>query len=328
MFFLVISYPLGKLNISSIFASDVLKILNPQILNKNMANSDLIQIEQPWQFKHAYKNKPEGTPIVLVEHNVEFDELEQSISSKSILTKKLLKIAKEKERYAVENADAVFATSQNDMDRLTDEFSIAKTKVHVIPNGVDVSQFHPLPKEEQEETKEKLGLGKKKVILFTGGKHAPNYTAVEEILKMSGKIKSKDIIFLVAGRVRDTFENRGNVLFTGYVDDISSYFKAADIAINPMMSGSGTNLKMLEYLASGIPAITTKIGARGLYVENGKDVIISEIGDFPMWINNLLNDDDLYVKLRVNGRKLVEEKYDWKRIAEKQMRVYEKLLER
>jgi glycosyltransferase involved in cell wall biosynthesis len=321
-------FVLGKKNIPPIFSGDILKIVNPRILKKKMRDSDFIQIEAPWQFEYAYKNKPEDTPIVLVEHNVEFDLLEQSVSSKSILIKKLLRIAKEKERYAVESADAIFAMSQEDMDRLTEEFNVTKTKVHIIPNGVDVSKFYPSPKEEQERMKEKIGLGKKKVILFTGWIHHPNFEAVEEILKISDKIKNKDIIFLVAGRVGDSFENRENVLFTGYVEGIMNYFKAADIAINPMMSGSGTNLKMLEYLASGIATITTKIGARGLDVENEKDLIISKIEDFPIHINNLLNDDDLCTILRESGRKLVEEKYDWKKIAEKQIRVYEKLLER
>jgi glycosyltransferase involved in cell wall biosynthesis len=311
-------FVLGKKNIPPIFSGDILKIVNPRILKKKMRDSDFIQIEAPWQFEYAYKNKPEDTPIVLVEHNVEFDLLEQSVSSKSILIKKLLRIAKEKERYAVESADAIFAMSQEDMDRLTEEFNVTKTKVHIIPNGVDVSKFYPSPKEEQERMKEKIGLGKKKVILFTGWIHHPNFEAVEEILKISDKIKNKDIIFLVAGRVGDSFENRENVLFTGYVEGIMNYFKAADIAINPMMSGSGTNLKMLEYLASGIATITTKIGARGLDVENEKDLIISKIEDFPIHINNLLNDDDLCTILRESGRKLVEEKYDWKKIAEKQ----------
>jgi len=318
---------LGKKNIPPIFSGDILKIVNPRILKKKMMDSDLIQIEHPWQFEYIYKNKPKNVPIILVEHNVEFDLLEQLTSSNSILTKQILRIAKEKEKYAVENADAIFAMSQEDMDRLTEVFSVAKAKVHVIPNGVNVSTFTPSSKEEREKTKERLGLCKKKVVLFTGWIHPPNFEAVEEILKMSDKIKNEDIIFLVAGRVGDSFKNRENVLFTGYADDIQNYFKAADIAINPMMSGSGTNLKMLEYLAAGIPTITTKIGARGFDVKNGKDLLISEIEDFPEWINDLLNDGNLYMKLRENGRKLVEEKYDWKRIAEKQMRIYEKLRE-
>ena len=319
---------LGKKNIPPIFSGAIIKILNPRILKEKMPNSDLIQIEHPWQFEYAYKNKPEDTPIVVVEHNVEFDLLERTTNSKSILIKKILRIAKEKERYAVESADAIFAMSQEDIDRLTEEFNVTKTKVHIIPNGVNVSTFTPSSKEEREKTKERLGFCKKKVVLFTGWIHPPNFKAVEEILKISDKIKNKDRLFLVAGRVGDGFKNQENVLFTGYVEDIQNYFKAADIAINPMMSGSGTNLKMLEYLASGIPTITTKIGARGLDVEDGKDVIISEIEDFPMWIDKLLDDDELYVKLRENGRKLAEEKYDWKKIVEKQIKIYEKVLER
>lgn len=324
---LFFSVLMGKLHMPSTHTGIILNLINPEVLKNQVSKADLIQVEQPWQFEYVYKNKPKNVPIILVEQNVEFELLEQTTNSKSILIRKLLKIAKEKEKYAVENADAVFATSQKDMYRLVDEFDIAKAKVHVIPNGVDVSRFYPFPKGEREEIKKTLGLSKRKVILFTGWKYAPNFKAVEEILKMSDKIKSKDVTFLIAGSVGDTFKNGNNILVTGFVDDILNYFKAADIAINPMMSGGGTNLKMLEYFASGIPTITTKIGARGLDVEDGKDVVISKIEDFSKWICDLLNDDELYTKLRENGRKLVEEKYDWKKIAEKQMRVYENLLE-
>jgi glycosyltransferase involved in cell wall biosynthesis len=146
-------------------------------------------------------------------------------------------------------------------------------------------------------------------------------------LKIAKKIKNKDILFIVAGSVGNSFKNLKNVLFTGYVDDISIYFKVADLAVNPMISGSGTNLKTLEYLACGIPTITTKVGARGLEIENEKHAIISEIEDFHKWINILLENSDLYAKLEINGRELVIDMYDWKQITKKQVVIYEKLLD-
>lgn len=319
------SYFTGVLNIPPVFTGNVLTAVNPKILNKYIENCDLIQVEHPWQFHYVFKKKPSMTPIILSEQNVEFDLLKQALVSESLFSKKLYRIIKEKEAYAVENSDSIFVTSTEDMKMLIKEFSVPKDKIHLIPNGVDLSVFHPPNIEDKEKIKKILGLSEKKVILFTGSKFVPNILAVNEILKIAEEIKDENVMFIVAGSVGNSFKSRKNVLFTGYVEDISDYFKIADIAINPMISGSGTNLKILEYLSSGIPTITTKTGARGHDFENGKHVIISEIVNFPNWINILLNDLDLCAKLKKNGQELVTDCYDWKQIAKTQIKIYEKL---
>lgn len=330
LFSVMTSYISDILHSPPIFSGDCNKLfsLNPRILNEWINRSDLLQIEHPWQFEYIFKKTTEDKPIILVEHNVECDLFEQDSTSKSALYKKLLGVITNKEQYAVENADAVLTMSQSDTDRLAGYFKVSKSKFHVIPNGVNTSEFNPSSEEEKNKIKKMMGLSNKKVILFTGYKHGPNIEAVTEIKKMSQNIKNENVIFLVAGRVGDSFSNEENVLFTGYVDEISNYFKVADIAINPMISGSGTNLKMLEYLASGIPTITTDIGARGLDVTDNENVILSEIENFPENINHLIEDPDLCFNLKANGRKLAEEKYDWKNIAQKVLKIYDALINR
>ncbi|MDW5549184.1 glycosyltransferase family 4 protein [Methanosarcina sp.] len=318
---LYIKYP------SRIFSGNFLNVDDSSLLYKCMKDADIIQVEHPWQFQFIYNNRPHEIPIILVEHNVEFDLFEQVMNSNSIIMRKLLKICRKKEEFAAKKADAVFAVSKDDAKKLCEEFHISESKVHVIPNGVDTSNFVPYINSEKEKTKKLMNLNEKKIILFTGSRHISNIHAVNNILEISKKIKDKNILFIVAGSVGNSFKNLKNVLFTGYVDDISIYFKVADLAVNPMISGSGTNLKILEYLACGIPTITTKVGARGLEIENEKHVIISEIEDFPEWINILLEDSDLCTKLEVNGRELVIDMYDWKQIAKKEFTVYEKLVD-
>jgi Glycosyltransferase len=104
-----------------------------------------------------------------------------------------------------------------------------------------------------------------------------------------------------------------NVYLLGLVSEEEklSIYQEASVAINPMMSGSGTNLKVLGYLASGIPLITTPIGARGLGLEHNKNAIICEIPDFPKNIYELLLDDEKALFLTKSGRELVETTYDW-----------------
>ena len=81
-----------------------------------------------------------------------------------------------------------------------------------------------------------------------------------------------------------------NIGFTGITTDEEKelYLSITDIAINPMMTGSGTNLKMLDYMANGIPVISTEVGARGLDIPNGY-IVTSNIENFEYYILNIEN---------------------------------------
>lgn len=109
-----------------------------------------------------------------------------------------------------------------------------------------------------------------------------------------------------------------NVLLLGQISDEEKLelYRSADVALNPMLSGSGTNIKMLDYMAAGLPVISTPTGARGLEIESYKHAIICDLPEFPAKITEILEDDRLRSKLIANSRRLVAEKYDWKRIAE------------
>jgi glycosyltransferase involved in cell wall biosynthesis len=102
--------------------------------------------------------------------------------------------------------------------------------------------------------------------------------------------------------------------------------RAADVALNPMFSGSGTNLKMLEYFAAGLPVVTTAVGARGLDLTSGRHAIICPVEDFPGQVARVLRDDGLRARLGSEGRRLVEEAYDWGRIADAMHGVIESAL--
>ncbi|MDD1700440.1 MAG: glycosyltransferase [Methanoregula sp.] len=114
-----------------------------------------------------------------------------------------------------------------------------------------------------------------------------------------------------------TFINSENVYLLGQISDEEKkeILKISDIAINPMLSGSGTNIKVLGYLSAGIPTITTPMGARGLDLIDHNHALICEIADFPQKIHDLLSDDRLADSLKKNGHNLVEKRYDWEFIV-------------
>ena len=118
--------------------------------------------------------------------------------------------------------------------------------------------------------------------------------------------------FLLMGSQCMYFENKlipENVGLLGLVneEEKNRIFSVVDFALNPMLSGSGTNLKMFDYMSAGIPIITTEFGTRGiqdkeLFVINNTDKMANEIVSFV-----LLNMKDIVVK----ARKYVEEIFDW-----------------
>ena len=58
-----------------------------------------------------------------------------------------------------------------------------------------------------------------------------------------------------------------NIIYAGFVDDISIYFKAADVFLNPIISGGGVKTKAIEAIAMDCTVISTEIGALGLIRE-------------------------------------------------------------
>lgn len=118
-------------------------------------------------------------------------------------------------------------------------------------------------------------------------------------------------------------KNAKNVIFLGRVSDEEkqALYRVADIALNPMTSGSGTNIKMLDYMAAGLPVVSTSVGARGLNLENYENAIICDIPDFPVRINQILSDSKLYSKISSNGRRTVEDNFDWSKIASEMVKV-------
>jgi glycosyltransferase involved in cell wall biosynthesis len=115
--------------------------------------------------------------------------------------------------------------------------------------------------------------------------------------------------------------------FTGYVSDLTKYLAASDVAILPFSKGGRCKVKILEYLAMGIPVVATKKAAEGLPLRNGVNAMLSDAVDCE-FINNVLalyNDSSLYEKISKNGRAL-SEKYDWRIICNRLFQLYRRLL--
>ena len=83
-----------------------------------------------------------------------------------------------------------------------------------------------------------------------------------------------------------------------------------------MTTGSGTNLKLLEYFAAGVPVISTPFGARGLAIEDGRHLWIREVQEFASALEALRATPPAILDEMAHAvRRTVEERYDWRSIA-------------
>jgi len=136
------------------------------------------------------------------------------------------------------------------------------------------------------------------------------------ILRVTGDFSGQNV---------DDLQSDGNIIFTGYLDDIKPAIASSWVSIVPIRMGSGTRLKILEAMALGTPVVSTIIGAEGLDVTHDRDILVADgATDFAEQILRLRNDMQLWNRLSENGKRLVRDKYDWNTLGERLDRfVYE-----
>lgn len=251
-------------------------------------------------------------------HNVELT-LKRSILSAGSGTDSLLGLIENEERHAWLEAQVVYACTQQDLDQLTQIYGPTRATTIVVPNGFAEDEIRYMPPNEREALKGALGIGKQSLVVFLGSWHGPNLEAVERILTFADAIPHA--LFMVVGSAGLYFRNRTfpqNVKLIGIVDEKEKQviLGAADLAINPMISGSGSNLKILDYFASGVPVLSTKFGMRGLDARPGEHYIEADIEIFlPSLVDALLNNEKLPA-MSIAANKLAKDRYSWKIIGE------------
>ena len=158
-------------------------------------------------------------------------------------------------------------------------------------------------------------------MIFVGNlAYLPNREATQVLSSVIAPIvldEIKNAKFLVVGKGRDKLESPG-LMFTGFVENVLDVLNISDVAVAPLFHGTGTRLKILEYLSCGLPVVSTSIGAEGLETENGVNIFIEDnLESFALRIVELLNNRELSTALGKAARVLAESTYDWTQITRK-----------
>jgi len=221
----------------------------------------------------------------------------------------------------LENFDKCITVSFQDKQILNSENQ--KLDVSVIQNGVDVNKYRPLP----------VNSGTKNILFIGFMDYVANHDAAlyfyHEIFPIIKKQIPHSKFFIVGKNpkqgIKELTKDK-DVIVTGYVNDVRSYYQDCDISVVPLRAGGGTRLKILEAMAFGRPVISTSIGCEGLDVVNGHHLLIADDAQqFAEKTLRLLSDRKLYKRIVREARQLIASKYDWDAIAEQLLIVYSEI---
>jgi len=310
----------GVLRSTSLYFYDFLFILRTLRI---MLKCHLVQIEQPWAggLLIPFLIKISRKPFIVDAHDAF-----QSLKTKRVWLRKILEVFLE--RVAYRYANIILTVSEKEKMFLI-EYGVPEHKIAVIPNGVDTEVF--TPKSKESNIRKDFPEGFK--VLFVGNmEYWPNQEASKLIeLQIAPKILARinEVIFFMVGRgsAELGLSSSSNILFTGRVDDVRNYLNSSDVAIAPLLNGSGTRLKILEYFSCALPVVSTTVGVEGLDVKDGVNVLIEDnMDEFTNKVIELLKDRALRERLGKAARELVVSKYDWREIGKRLNNIYCKIL--
>ena len=281
----------------------------------------------------AAARRKNGTAFVLDEHNIEYDLVRQTSRPGTSLLRRAYsavdwrKIRAEELR-AWTRIDGCTLTSERDEKMLLAD--APSTRTAVVPNGVDVERFRPSDPPitptpgsllffgaiDYHPNTDGLQFFLNDILPFLTAPSAPDMPGVK--LSIVGRRPPPEILAHAGPAVE----------ITGAVDDVRPHIERAAVVVVPLRLGSGTRLKILEAMAMGKAVVATTIGAEGLDVVPGRDLLIADDAEsFARQIRKLLDNPALAAEIGAAARRLVTERYTWRSSVDRLVHFYEEILE-
>ncbi|MBV9357802.1 MAG: glycosyltransferase [Chloroflexi bacterium] len=269
---------------------------------------DIIQVESSQMSAFNFRS---AAPVLVDEHNIEYELLYRTFQTERSPVRKVYnwvefqKFRREEMR-SWQQAAGCILTSEREEDILRGH--VPQVPTLVVPNGVDVDNFSPMPVAPDAES-----------IVFLGVMHyRPNVDAAlyfaREILPHILQVRPNAKFTIVGGGPPEELRRLvgPNIEVTGRVADTRPYVSRAGAFVVPLRMGSGTRLKVLEGLAMGRPLVSTSLGCEGIAAVDGEHLLIADEPRHFAWsVLRLLDDTELAARLGRRGRTLVEDCYSW-----------------
>jgi sugar transferase (PEP-CTERM/EpsH1 system associated) len=216
-------------------------------------------------------------------------------------------------------ADRVLAVSEADAAAL--RRLVPGLEVTVVPNGIDTRDYRPEPEREAPAP----------TLVFSGTMDfRPNVDAVlwfaRQVLPRVEQAQPGVRLLVVGQRPHprlDVLRDNPAIALTGWVADSRPYIRQAAVYIVPLRVGGGTRLKLLEAMALGKAIVSTRLGAEGYPVRDGRELLLADTPDeFAAATVRLLGAPERRAELGRAARAFVEARYDWRAIVPLAERAY------
>ncbi|MBR5910642.1 MAG: glycosyltransferase [Bacteroidales bacterium] len=286
---------------------------------------DVVQLEMLYMAPYVETIREHSKAmIVLRAHNVEHKIWERIAKETKFFLKRwyinhLAKTLKDYELSALETVDGVAAITRKDAAFFR---KYCSKPVIDIPYGVYPEEF--TPKYDIESTPKFYHIGSMNWMPNSEGIR----WFIEEVLPKTVE-KVPGFVYHLAGRNMPewlkTLKNK-HVDVIGEVPDAKAFVTNNDVAIVPLLSGSGIRIKIIESMALGKTVITTRVGAEGILYDEEVNVIIAEnIAKMVEAIRAINENPHIAVRIGQAARKLVEENYDNRKIIARLLMFYEQI---
>ena len=305
------------------FVSEAFKSRLAEVLEKEQF--DVVQLEVLYMAPYVETIRQHSKAMVVLRaHNVEHKIWERVAKETRFFVKRwyinhLAKTLKDYELSALETVDGVAAITRKDAALFR---KYCSKPVIDIPFGVYPEQF--TPKYEIE--------GKPKFYHIGSMNWMPNAEGIrwfiDEVLPKTVE-KVPDFVYHLAGRSMPewlTALKNPHVDVIGEVPDAKEFVASHDVAIVPLLSGSGIRIKIIESMALGKTVITTRVGAEGILYDEDVNIIIAENkAKMVEAIRSLNENPEAAVRIGQGARRLVEETYDNRKIIARLLMFYEQI---
>jgi glycosyltransferase involved in cell wall biosynthesis len=292
-----------------------------EVAREHIRTADIVIFSHPWCYPCLEDALRQDQLVVYDSHNVEVLLKAESLGEIPA-ARSLIKLVAKTEFDLLRRADLVLTCSDQDAALYQRIFDVDPIKLRLVPNGTFVDRL-PAPADvDRQALRSRLKLSvPSPVAIFLGSHYGPNGDAAQFIARTLAPA-CPEIVFVIAGGVGRVLagEKLGkNVVVTGQVDDVrrDELLLAADFALNPMSAGSGTNIKMFDYMAAGLPTLTTEIGARGIGTLKGAPtgIYIEHLRAFPARCRALATELGSDSSLRTSVRETVRRYFSWELIS-------------
>jgi glycosyltransferase involved in cell wall biosynthesis len=262
-FWAMLQFAAYRLGLPPFWITLILSLRTPGKLKELLASCDAVIVDFPFLFPPARKTTK---PVALNTHNVEAD-----LCQRPWIKRRVAAI----EKRAAQSVRHVFCCSEG--DRAVFAKLAGEGRTSIVPNGIDPARFNGITA-ERASLRAKLGYkDEDRVLFFAASSFGPNVEALAWLERFVAEhqalLARKNLHFLVVGSVSKQPFERPRLKAVGMVAQIEPYFAVADLAFNGVFRGSGTNLKMAEFIAAGLPILTSVAGMRGYDVADGEDCI-------------------------------------------------------